>query len=1117
MMKRSSIKRLIIIMIGFLLTTSLYGQTITKNFKGTPLKIVLEEVEKQTGYSFAFNADEVDLTVPVTANFRDAGIKEVLPAILPQNLQWTINGKQIAISQKPRAQRSAQPSKGTVLSKMIISSADNQPVIGAGVVIEGTKTGTTSDVEGRFTIKVDDNTKNVVFSCVGYVTKTMSVSDLSKIQVVVMDEDSQKLEDVVVVGFGTQKKESMVGAVQAIKPGELKQTSSSLSTAFAGKIAGVISVQSSGEPGTADGANFWIRGISTFGSGQTPLYIVDGVEVTQTMLNQIAPETIESFSILKDATATSLYGSRGANGVMIITTKNGRNSERMAINVRVETGSSAATIRPEAANGLLFMNTFNEALISRGKDPYYSSDKIENTMLGTDPYLYPNVDWYSVLFKDRTLNQNFNVNMTGGGKKVDYFMNVTAFNENGIIKKPDFSSFDTNINSQKYLFQSNVNAWLTPTTKVSLKMNTQLHYQHAPATGTSTLFGYTLTAMPADFAPVLPGEEEDTFVRFGTSPRWTTGYNVNPLAQLARGYSNTFNGYFTSSLSVDQNLDFITKGLKLYGLVTFYNYINSSVSYTSTPFLYYIQDYSYDTEGNVDYDMLLVQQGNTYMSVGRSNGGQREISAQAKVDWNRTFGRHTIGATLVYHQKEKMMNVAASDEYASLPYREQGIAGRLTYDYDKRYLLEANFGYNGSENFAVGKRFGLFPSIAGGWVISNESFWKPLKNTVNLFKIRASYGLVGNDVISSSYTNRFPYLSTVNMNKTYDIRIGPNFDVKTGPSISVYGNQDATWETSKKLDLGVELGIKDEVNLIVDYFKEHRSGIFMQRTSLVSSFGLSGISPWGNIGKVDNEGFDASLDFNKVVNRDLVISARSSVTYAHNTIVYMEEPDYQWDYQHKQGKSINSMKVYVFDRYFTDEDDIKNSPDQSALATLYPLLPGDAKYRDLNNDGKIDSDDMMWTDETSEPQLSYGFGFTVTWKHFDVSAFFQGIGKRHLLMTNFHPFSTSTDPGTGLMKWIADDHWTENNPRADAAYPRLSDRWNDNNTVNSTLYMKDASFLRLKNAELGYTWKMMRIYVSGTNLLLFSKFKYWDPEKGGGTGLTYPLQKTFNVGLQLNL
>lgn len=482
----------------------------------------------------------------------------------------------------------------------VISSADNQPIVGANIYVEGTNVGTTTDAGGNYKLTVPASAKTVTVSFLGYDTKKISVRDIHLFKLITLADASNKLEDVVVVGFGVQKKESLVGAVQSVKPSDLQTSSSNLSTSFSGKIAGVIAVQKSGEPG-ADGANFWIRGISTFGSGQSPLLILDGVEITNQMLNNIPPETIESFSVLKDATATALYGSRGANGVMIITTKNGRDSEKMTINLRAEFGASAPTRVPKVADGITYMETFNEARTTRGEKPYYSNEKIMGTKLGLDPYVYPNVDWYDMLFKDCTFNQNFNFNMTGGAKKIDYFLNASVYNENGIMRKPEASKFDTNINAQKYLFQANVSADATKTTRVSLKMNTQLHYRHAPIQSVSDLFAYAMTGMPCEFPATLPGEESDTFVRFGTNNAWNSGFFTNPYAQLCRGYGDQFRGHFTSALTVNQNLDFITKGLSATGMATFYNRVYSAVYRSFTPFMYQLTDYNIDEAGNYSY------------------------------------------------------------------------------------------------------------------------------------------------------------------------------------------------------------------------------------------------------------------------------------------------------------------------------------------------------------------------------------------------------------------------------------------------------------------------------------------------------------------------------------
>ena len=1100
-----------------LLTVALNAQTVTKAFRSVPLKTVLEEVERQTGYSILFENEDVDVSRPVTATFKDATLQTVLDTVLDKSLRYTVKGggKLVTISRRSPVSAPTAPNGEMTVAGTVISSADNQPIVGANIYVEGTNVGTTTDAGGNYKLTVPASAKTVTVSFLGYDTKKISVRDIHLVKLITLADASNKLEDVVVVGFGVQKKESLVGAVQSVKPSDLQTSSSNLSTSFSGKIAGVIAVQKSGEPG-ADGANFWIRGISTFGSGQSPLLILDGVEITNQMLNNIPPETIESFSVLKDATATALYGSRGANGVMIITTKNGRDSEKMTINLRAEFGASAPTRVPKVADGITYMETFNEARTTRGEKPYYSNEKIMGTKLGLDPYVYPNVDWYDMLFKDCTFNQNFNFNMTGGAKKIDYFLNASVYNENGIMRKPEASKFDTNINAQKYLFQANVSADATKTTRVSLKMNTQLHYRHAPIQSVSDLFAYAMTGMPCEFPATLPGEESDTFVRFGTNNAWNSGFFTNPYAQLCRGYGDQFRGHFTSALTVNQNLDFITKGLSATGMATFYNRVYSAVYRSFTPFMYQLTDYNIDEAGNYSYTSNSTNTGTTYLGTTRGKDGYRELAFQAKIDYARTFGKHDVGATIVYMQKERNMNISDEQEYAALPYRQQGLAGRVTYGFDKRYLFEANFGYNGSENFAAGKRFGFFPSVAVGWVISNEPFWKGIKEQVNLFKLRASYGLVGNDVISKDYADRFPYLTTVDMGQGYDVYIGNNFERKYGPILSVYGNPNATWEESRKLDIGVEIGLFDSLNIIFDWFKEKRSGIFMQRTSLPSTFGMSGITPWANIGKVDNSGVDISVDYNKAFSKDLILSLRGTFTYAHNEIVEMDEPKYKWAYQYKAGHPINSIQCLIAEGLFRDEEEIASSPSQDIYATTYPIRPGDVKYRDLNDDKIIDDNDMCWTGNPTVPEIIYGFGFSLKYKGFDCSAFFQGQGKVSILMYNYHPFATAATPGSGLMQWIADEHWSEDDPNPKALYPRLSPLWNNNNTKASTLYVRNGKMLRLKTAEIGYTYKKMRVYVSGTNLLTFAPFKYWDPEKGSGNGLGYPLQRTYNLGFQFN-
>ena len=1093
------------------LTVQAAGQTVTRNFSNMPLQQVLEVVESQTGYSFVFDPADLESSGPatVTANFRNAGIREVLDKILGPSLKYSISGKIVSISRQspPAATQQKSPSgKKITVSGTVISSSDNQPLVGAGVVVDNTTVGTVTDLDGNFTLTIPADAQSVSFNCLGYQSKQILVKDVVLMRLVSLSEDTNMLEDAVVVGFGVQKKESVVGAVQAIKPDELNYPSSNLTASFAGKIAGVISTQKSGEPG-ADGASFWIRGISTFGTNTSPLIVMDGVEITSTMLNSIAPETIQSFSVLKDATATALYGSRGANGVMIITTKNGRDTDRMNVNLRVENGWSMPTSVQEVADGVAYMNAYNEALGMM----YYSQEKIDGTKAGLDPYIFPNNNWYDTLFKKGTMNQNANISITGGGKKVDYFLNATVFNENGILRSPETSSFDTNINYQKYLFQSNVSARVTPTTRIGIRMNTQLHFRHAPTESVNNLFYYTMRCNPVRFPAVWPAEEGDTFVRFGNaeSPNGSTN-DVNPYALMCRGFGDRHYSYFTETFNIDQDLRFITEGLKIKGQASFYNYVYAATYKTVVPHYYKLLDYWQNPDGTFSYTTTPI--GATpvdYYAISTGKDGYRENSLQGSIEYSRLFkGLHDVNALLVYHQKEKLYNTPGASENEVLPYREQGIAGRVTYAYRNTYLMEANFGYNGSENFAKGHRFGFFPSIALGYTISNEPFFAPLSPVITLLKVRASYGTSGNDALPV----RFPYVTEVRTGQSLYWRVGPEFTGLSGTTIATLGNEEATWEVSTKANIGLELGICKDFTLIVDAFHDNRTGIFMQRRSIPYSAGYSDTLPYGNIGAVLNRGIDASFEYNKVFSRDFSLSARGTFTYAHNEITDRDEPLGTPYYQSEIGFPINSITGLVACGLFKDQEDIDSSPRQ----TYQAVRPGDIKYVDMNGDGQIDDNDMTIIGRPTTPEIVYGFGASATWKKFDFSLFFQGQANCSLLMSNIHPFCDSGVSGFGLTKWIADDHWSPENGNVNAAYPRLSYDWNQNNVKVSSFWLYNGAFLRLKTIEAGYTFKWFRFYVTASNVLTFSAFKYWDPGLGSGNGLSYPLQRTINAGIQYN-
>lgn len=1099
-----------------MLPSAALAQQKTVSLRGNAMTLTqaFSTIEKNSGYSFFWN-EELNplLSGRINVDIQNQTIEQVLTYILNgKGLTYKINGAQVIIT---KAAANVQPSKKQKLSGTVISASDNQPLIGVTVYVKGTNNMTTTDLDGNYELTISPSDKEVTFSCLGFEEKSLPVSQEILFKVVTMIESTNSLDEVVVVGFGTQKKESLVGSITTIKPTNLKVTSSNLSTSFVGKVAGIISVQSSGEPG-ADGANFWIRGISTFGSNKTPLIILDGVEVDQTILNSIAPETIEQFSVLKDATSTALYGSRGANGVLIVTTKSGHNSEKMSINVRVENGFTTPTRITEIADGVTYMENFNEARLTRGMLPQFTQQKIDGTRDKLDQYIYPNNDWYSMLFKDFSLSQNVNANFRGGSSKIDYFLNASFYNEDGMLRNTGMSNYNTNEVMQKYVFQSNISAKITPTTKLALKMTTQLMNRKGTSAVSNTLFQYTMTANPVDFAAVYPAEEGDSVVRYGNAPNWDGGaVQTNPLASLNQGYCNKFWGNVLATLTLDQDLSFLTEGLSVSGLASFKNYSYSNTWNTLTPYYYQLSDYYTDIDGNMRYTTVPIgPNGTNYLTPGVSNSGNRIFSFQVTADYKRTFGKHDVSSTLVYHQKEQINSVPSASQNQILPYCQQGIAGRLTYGYDSRYLIEGNFGYNGSENFYKNKRWGFFPSVAAGWCISNEPFYgASLKEVVSLLKLRASYGLVGNDTLPV----RFPYLTAITMDST-DNEFGAYYGKDSfvrykGVQVTTWGNEDATWEVSRKLNLGLEIGLFNDLTLITDFFTEDRTGIFMLRRSIPATSGFQESTPYGNIGAVSNRGVDMSLEYNKVVNKDFTISAQGTFTYAHNEVTAKDEPDYEYAYQALVGKPINSIYGYVSSGLFASDEEVKNSPAQSFGSVLQA---GDIKYVDLNGDGLIDGNDQTCLGYPTIPEITYGFGVSMQYKGFDASLFFQGVSNVSILMSNHHPFLTNVYSGYNMTKWVADDHWSEENQNLNAAYPRLSPTWNMNNTQTSSFWIKDGSYLRLKNVEFGYTWKSVRFYAAASNLFTISRFKYWDPELGNGNGLSYPLQRIMKLGIQYN-
>ncbi len=1093
-----------------------YGQakTFTVSLKNVTLKEVISYVEKNSQYVFFFKPEVINQSTQISVSLKNATVKQLLDKVSEQaNIVYEMKERQIVLKEKKVSEQSVSQKKR--LLQGLVKDEQGNPIIGASIQLKNTGTGVITDLDGLFQIQVTDRNSVIVISYIGYVTQEISVGDRSSITVQ-LKEDTKSLEEVVVTAFGaTQKKETMVGAIQQVRPAELKVPSSSLSTSFAGRMAGVIAIQRSGQPG-ADGADFWIRGKSTFGDATGVLIVLDGVEISSSDLNALDPEVIESFSILKDATATAMYGTRGANGVMIVTTKSGQDLLKPIINFRLETSMSQLTSVPEMVGGVDYMKLYNEALTTRGiTTGLYDDTKIRATEQGLNPLVYPNVDWYNEMFNKNAFAQRFNFNIRGGKKAVTYFMSASVKHDAGNLKSlsKDYFSYNNNINVMRYDFVNNLSIKATNTTKISLGLNVSLRDWKGPSAGVDGIFSMSREASPVDFPIVYPARnDKEIYTLWGgmSGGIYNNGYR-NPVAEYVVGYKKQFASTVNANIRLDQDLKMVTKGLKLHVLASFKNWSKTETTRKAGYNQFEIDQYN---EATGEYTLSRV--GNEQKTALNTEGaatGDRRIFIQAYLDYKRKFGVHDVNAMLLYNQ-DQLDNNKPDNLLSSLPRRKQGIAARLSYAYDDRYLAEVNFGYNGSENFAKNNRFGFFPSIALGYNISQEKFWEPISNVISHFKLRGSYGLVGNDGINE----RYAYLEDIVLSSDkwkYTTGVNQNVNLQ-GPVWNRYYNPNLTWEVGKKLNVGFDMQLFHQVNLNFDVFKEIRSKIYMQKVNTLPDFiGTGETKIYENSGKMKNVGFDIALDYNKQITKDFFLSFKGTLTYAHNTILERDEPPFQlYPNLSSVGYSRGQHLVYVADGLFRDQADV----DSHAEQTLgYIPQPGDIKYVDQpdangNCDGIINTNDRVYMGYPEDPEIVYGFGPSMKYKNWDFSFFFQGAARTSILMSGFHPFGKNAT--RGVMKFIADDYWSESNPNPNAAYPRLTRDTNANNTVNSSYWLRNGAFLKLKNAEIGYTFKMFRAYLNGSNLLTFSPFKHWDPEMGGGSGMKYPTQRVFNIGIQ---
>ena len=1080
------------------------------------MREVLSEIEKKSEFIFIYE-DALDLNKKVSINAINENIYIILNRLFTStDIQYMISDRQIAISRK--AELTQSPAQRSIRITGTVSDNMDYPLPGVTILIRGTTQGTTTDVNGEYTISVPSDTCVLQFRYIGYTTQEVVVGSKRVISVYLAEEITG-LDEVTIVAFGKQKKESVIGSITTINPAELKVPSSNLTTAFAGQMAGVIAYQRSGEPG-ADDADFFVRGITTFGTNRNPLILIDNIELTKTDLARLQPDDIASFSVMKDATATALYGARGANGVILVTTKQGEEGATK-VSFRLEQSLSTPTRKVEFADPVTWMRLANEAVLTRDPKGYapFTEEKIDNTINGTDPLRYPAVDWMGMLIKDNALSQRYNVSLSGGGKVARYYVAGSYNHDDGIMKVDKRQNFNTNIDNKAYTMRSNIELRLTSTTNMNVRLSGTFDDYSGPLTSGTDMFKNIIKSNTVLFPPYYPPTSKTQAIRHIMFGNKDNQY-YNPYAESVKGYKERNRSQLLAQVEAIQKLDFITEGLSLRAMLNISRLAQFSVSRFYTPYWYELAGRDEETG---EYNLYNTNTDGTDWLDYREEGGDKVTNSttysELMATYNRTFGDHGISGLLVGTTRQSL-NANTGSLQLSLPSRNLGLSGRFTYSYTNRYFFEFNFGYNGSERFHKSNRFGFFPSAGVAWNIANEKFWEPLADKVNLLKLRYSYGIVGNDQIGSD-TDRFYYLSEMNMNNAdRGMRFGKRLgEYETGISIKRDANANIGWEKSYKSNYGFELGLWNDLTLIAEYFQEKRTNILMTRSHIPQTMGLTYESK-ANVGAASGRGTDISLEYQKSWTKDFWTSARANFTYAVSSYDIYDEPKYDNEpWRSRVGKSLSQQWGYIAERLFVDDAEALSSPRQEM--TTYPYGGGDIKYTDINKDGKITTADAVPIGLPTTPEIVYGFGVSLGYKGLDFSVFFQGLTNE-----SFWIDASYTSPfvdNTQLLKVYADSHWSEDNGNIYATWPRLSYNRNTNNVgVTNTWFMRDGTFLRLKQAEIGYTipgkWQQklhignLRFYVSGTNLLLWSRFKLWDVEMAGN-GLGYPIQRVVNMGL----
>ena len=990
------------------------------------------------------------------------------------------------------------------------------PIIGASVVAKNQPgVGAITDLDGRFSLKVGAyDVLQITF--VGYQPveiPVLSIKDKNNLKVT-MKEDNQTIDEVVVTASGVQKKKTLTGAITNVELKQLNAPGANLSNSLAGVVPGIIAMQSSGEPGE-NMSQFWIRGMSTFGAKSGALILVDGVERS---FNEIPVEDIETFSVLKDASATAIYGQRGANGVVLITTKRGEKG-KVKINVKAGFDWNTPVKVPEYASGYDWARLANEALVGRYENPLYTNEELDIIQHGLDPDLYPNIDWRDLMLKKGAPSYYANISFSGGSDNVRYFVTGRYTGENGRYRTSSSENkYNTNSTYERWNYRANVDMNLTRTTVLSVGVGGWLVNRTSPSSSSGDIWQSF-----ASYTPV-------------TAPRkWSTGQwpivsgMTTPEYQMTQtGYRTIWENKMETNVGLEQDLSFITKGLKFNGVFAFDTYNKNTIVREKGEELWSAESLR-DGNGN----LVLKREANAKaMSQAKTVEGDKRYYLQASLDYSRLFAeKHRVGAfAMVYQQETSDVNFAEDDLMASIPHRTLAYSGRFTYAYKDKYLTEFNWGYTGSENFEKGKQFGFFPAVSVGWVLSEEPFIKKMMPWMDQFKIRASYGEVGNDEIAG---RRFPYITLVNTDdNAYSFGEFTNNSAQ-GYRINTMGTPYLTWEVAKKYDVGVDFSFfNSKITGTIDWFLDKRDDIFMKRNQMPLTTGLADQTPMANVGKMKSYGWDGNIAYTQRIGQ-VNLQLRANFTYQTTDVIDRDEAANELWYKMEKGFQLNQSRGLIALGLFKDQEDIDRSPSQVALSNK-TILPGDIKYKDVNGDGVITDDDKVPLGYRETPGLQYGLGLSANWKNWGINMLFQGTGKCDFFVGGSGPHAFHDGKRGNILQVMVDgNRWipkeisgTEATEDPNADWPRLTYTNNNNNNRKSTYWLKERKYLRLRNLEITYDlpqmWTRkflvsnMRIGFIGQNLFTWAPFKWWDPEGTNESGSSYPINRTYSCYIQFS-